>query len=289
MRSLVETDVRSPGTTMWTVRAETGDERPWMAAAALCPLLKSVATRHLGVGVMPAPFEIVRTRLGGSYFLACLEGEGQLLIDGRWKRCRPGHAFLLPPGTLHAFRTTPRGTWEFCWVRYDDESGQKSPATVLSPAFHEYNGEPLRHAVLGLHEEAATTAIPATMDAWVQLAHGYVLRFAQPRTMDPRIASLWDEVESRLGDDWSSSAMARRVHLSEKQLQRLCVRELGRTPHQQLIWLRMRRAARLLTTTQRKIEAIAAEVGYQNPFVFSTTFKRCMGWSPSEYPGRTTH
>lgn len=55
---------------------------------------------------------------------------------------------------------------------------------------------------------------------------------------------------------------------------------------QQFIWLRMRRAAELLQTTDAKIEAIAREVGYQNPFVFSTTFKRCLGWSPSEYPGR---
>ena len=48
----------------------------------------------------------------------------------------------------------------------------------------------------------------------------------------------------------------------------------------------MRRAAELLTATTRKIDSIATEVGYENPFVFSTTFKRCMGWSPSEYPGR---
>ena len=285
-RQFIETDIRSPGTEMSTVRAETGDERPWMTVAPVCPLLRTVHILHAGVGHMPAPFEIVRTRLGGSYFLACLGGEGQLLVDGRWKRCRPGNAFLLPPGTLHAFRTTPSTFWEFCWVRYDRRSDAKALATPHSPAFSDYDGEPLRHAILGLYHEAAAAAVPATMDAWVQLLHGYVLRFAQPRTMDRRITRLWDKVSGDLGAEWSSEEMARQVHLSEKQLQRLCVRELGRTPHQQLIWLRMQRAAELLTLTARKIETIAAEVGYQNPFVFSTTFKRCMGWSPSEYPGR---
>jgi transcriptional regulator GlxA family with amidase domain len=48
----------------------------------------------------------------------------------------------------------------------------------------------------------------------------------------------------------------------------------------------MRRAAELLTSSNAKIETIAAQVGYQNPFVFSTTFQRVMGWRPSEYPGR---
>ncbi|MBT3469511.1 MAG: helix-turn-helix transcriptional regulator, partial [Opitutae bacterium] len=69
-------------------------------------------------------------------------------------------------------------------------------------------------------------------------------------------------------------------------LERLCLRQLGRTPRQHLIWLRMHRAAILLSSTNQKIETIAFEVGYANPFAFSSTFRRCMGWSPSNYPGR---
>jgi AraC-like DNA-binding protein len=63
--------------------------------------------------------------------------------------------------------------------------------------------------------------------------------------------------------------------------------ELGRSPQQQLMWLRMRKAAELLMEGNRKIQSIANAVGYQNPFVFSSTFKRMMGWAPSEYARRT--
>jgi AraC-like DNA-binding protein len=45
----------------------------------------------------------------------------------------------------------------------------------------------------------------------------------------------------------------------------------------------MRHAAKLLAATDDKIETIAGEVGYANPFVFSTTFKRWVGWRPSDY------
>jgi YesN/AraC family two-component response regulator len=48
-------------------------------------------------------------------------------------------------------------------------------------------------------------------------------------------------------------------------------------------WLRMRKAAELLSTTNLKIETISHEVGYQNPFVFSNTFKKWIGWRPSEH------
>ena len=33
------------------------------------------------------------------------------------------------------------------------------------------------------------------------------------------------------------------------------------------------------------IESVAKAVGYQNPFVFSTTFKKWIGWSPSQHRG----
>ena len=121
---------------------------------------------------------------------------------------------------------------------------------------------------------------------WIDLVPHYVLRFAAPTRLDPRIWHLWELVAAGLDQPWTITEMANVVHLSEKQLQRLCLKELGRSPRQQLIWLRMRRAAELLVEQRRKIEAIANEVGYKNPFVFSTTFKRVMGWSPSDYPGR---
>jgi AraC-like DNA-binding protein len=55
---------------------------------------------------------------------------------------------------------------------------------------------------------------------------------------------------------------------------------------QQLTVLRMQHAAHLLATTEEKIEAIAREVGYQNPFAFSNTFKRMTGLRPSDFRSR---
>jgi AraC-like DNA-binding protein len=141
---------------------------------------------------------------------------------------------------------------------------------------------------MGLYHECSRERQAAAIDQWVKLVHGYVLRFAEPRRIDDRIFRLWNKVAADLRRPWTNAELAREVHLSEKQLERLCRRELGRTPRQQLIWLRMRRAAELLAGDAAKLATIkvatvATEVGYENPFVFSTVFKRCMGWSPSEH------
>ncbi|MEZ5304927.1 MAG: AraC family transcriptional regulator [Verrucomicrobiales bacterium] len=262
------------------------DSRGWLRSALVCPALAEHQIAHLGASRMPAPFEIVRTKLGGSYFLCCTGGSGRVLVDGRWKACGRDQAFLLPPGTLHAFFGESGAPWEFCWVRYRERRGQKPIGAAASPVLAGFHADPFRHAVLGLYAECRGEAIPAAVQGWVDQIQRYVLRFAQPAQIDPRIWRLWESVAAELSADWTSAAMAKAAGMSEKHLERLCRRELGRTPRQQLIWLRMRRAAELLAASNDKIEAIAAEVGYQNAFVFSSTFKRIMGWSPSRYPGR---
>jgi transcriptional regulator GlxA family with amidase domain len=45
----------------------------------------------------------------------------------------------------------------------------------------------------------------------------------------------------------------------------------------------MQRAQRLLSTTTDKIETIAHAVGYENAFTFSTSYKKWVGWRPSEH------
>jgi len=90
-------------------------------------------------------------------------------------------------------------------------------------------------------------------------------------------------VASRLGDSWTLAQLAREAGYSNEHLRRLCRRQLGRSPMHQVSYLRMRHAAERLTVTEQTIEAIALEVGYQNPFVFSNAFTKWIGWRPSEY------
>ena len=284
--NLSETDIRSPGSRTWCVRAATDDPRPWLVGAPVCPELQAHRIAHLGVAKMRAPFEIVRTKLGGTYFLSCRSGAGRVFVDGRWKTCEAGQAFLLSPGTLHAFHATEGAPWEFSWIRYAEGTGRNPIAGANSPVLAEMDPAPLQHAVFGLFHSTLKPSMPAATVAWIEMIQRYVEHFAGPATLDPRLARVWDKVAKDLARPWTSGELATTAHLSEKQFERLCRRELGRTPRQHLIWLRIREAARRLTSGSETIETIAAAVGYANPFTFSTTFRRFTGWSPSRYPGR---
>ena len=271
---LVETHLVGPQTHEQIVRA------------AECHALGPHGIAHVGVADAAAPYTMVRTDLPGSYFLACFTGEGRILLDGRWQRCVAGTACLAPPHVLHAFHAVPGKRWGFVWVRYASEAGHGPLINSSAPVLAKFPVEPVRAAVEGLYQEQAAGAQPAALHHWVELVHGYVTRFAQPWHVEDRLTKLWESVAANPGAPWSLGELAQSAHCSGEHLRRLCRRQLGRTPMQQVTYLRLRHAAKLLTESDDKLEVIATAVGYANPFVFSNTFKKWTGWRPSEYRAR---
>ena len=263
------------------------DTREMRVRASDCPALANHHIAHTGIADAAVPYEIVRLNLGGTYMLACFEGRGRIFLDGGWRLLRAGECCLAPPHALLAFKAVPGVRWRFAWVRYQQPPDQRPVIPTSSPAVAKFDPEPLRAAVLGLWHEMRSRTAPASVAHWVELIQIYVTRFASPWQTDDRLGHLWEHVASRLGEEWSLGRLAAYCHLSGEHLRRLCRRELGRSPMNHVIYLRMQLAARLLTTTTDKIETIAHAVGYENPFVFSTTFKKWVGWRPSEY--RTRH
>ena len=103
--NLSETDIRSPSSRQWTVRADTADRRLWLRRAPVCRELAQHQITHLGVASMPRPFEIVRTKLGGSYFLARLDGED---LSVKLDRLLPLARFLEQTGQVEERRYVSR-------------------------------------------------------------------------------------------------------------------------------------------------------------------------------------
>jgi AraC-like DNA-binding protein len=260
--------------------------RQSLVRAENCPALRLYHIKHVGVADAAVPYDMVRTNLGGSYFLACFSGAGRILLDGRWQICRAGMACLAPPHVLHAFHATLQKRWGFCWVRYAQPSEQKPIITSASPVMARFDARPLQSAILGLYHESSAATDPVAIHHWVELIQTYVLRFAQPWHVDDRLWRLWEVVDRNLDQQWNVERLCHLSHLSGEHLRRLCRRQLGRSPMHHVTYLRMKRAASLLESTRDKIEAIAGVVGYENPFVFSTTFKKWIGWRPSEYRRR---
>lgn len=275
--------VHSPHTVMKGVRALNVESRPWISNFPVCQALNQYQIIHIGIQEAAHPTKIVRTRQTTTYFLATLAGRGRVLVDGRWRICREGFACLLPAHTLNAFETLAYVRWDFCWVCYRRPAEQQPISDATSPVLARFDALPLRSAILGLMYESNGPGQPTLMQEWADLVHAYVLRFARPSDRPDQLQLLWERVAANLAGHWNLVKLAKEAGYSNEHLRRLCRRQMGRSPMHQVTFMRMRRAAELLATTERSIESISQEVGYNTSFVFSNAFTKWIGWRPSEY------
>ena len=260
--------------------------REWLVSARQVPAFKFTQTKFAGYSEAHRGYQFVRQSPAFSQILACTEGEGRVLVDGKWQRCPAGHVYVTPSRALCAYEIQSNAPWKVCWVIFDETLRLPSLTLDRVPRLVQADALGLHLAIEGLCHEAGAEAEPAGLELWAALVHREVLRILQPGQADPRLSQLWLRVRQDLGGVWDLQRMSRSSGMSNESLRRLCQKHTGRPPLSQLTHLRMLFAADLLACTQEKISSIAARVGYEDAFAFSNAFKREMGQPPSRYRSR---
>ena len=279
-----ETDIENPRSRREiVVAADHEDSRPWVRGGIRCRELPLFEIAHLGVAEMLAPYEVVRPHQSGAFFMACLGGQGQVLVDGRWRTISPGQACLLPAGIRNSFRIGRGRRWDFCYVRFGGGVRSHTIFRASSPVLADFDAAPLRAAMQGLVAELAGQAVSRRNHQWIELIYDYVKGFAASFRGDARLQRLWDQVHSRLDAPWDAKALARESGLSFEHLRRLCLKEIGRTPMNHLTHLRIQQSIRLINESEEKLATIARRVGFANGNSFSAAFKKCVGHAPSHF------
>ena len=99
---------------------------------------------------------------------------------------------------------------------------------------------------------------------------------------DKRIQSACATIEQDYALPVSVEALAKQVHLSQRQFTELFRRQTGLSVKQYVIERRMQQAWLLLHTSSESIQTIAAAVGYGDQGAFSQRFKSQFGKTPSQ-------
>ena len=94
-------------------------------------------------------------------------------------------------------------------------------------------------------------------------------------------AALW--LQSRSSEPVTLEDAARQAGLSPFHFLRLFSKVVGVTPHQYLLRLRLRQAARLLADESRPVTDVALDVGFADLSNFVRTFRRAAGVSPRAF------
>jgi transcriptional regulator GlxA family with amidase domain len=102
------------------------------------------------------------------------------------------------------------------------------------------------------------------------------------RITHPRLADAVRLMESALGKPLGLAGIADRVGLSPRQIERLFAQQLGTTPGQFHLGLRLARGRHLLRETAAPVRAIAEDCGFDSASHFSQAYKRLHGCRPSD-------
>ncbi|MCW5656923.1 MAG: AraC family transcriptional regulator [Burkholderiaceae bacterium] len=151
----------------------------------------------------------------------------------------------------------------------------------------------LIEAELRSREPGRTVVVHGLLDVIFALALRAVsAQCAQARSgwsqavRDPHVRRAIALMHENAAHPWTLDELAQRAGLSRTALAGRFRDAMGDTPLNHLRTLRMQRASRLLADTDRRLEAIARAVGYQDAFGFSKVFKRTLGVSPKEFRRR---
>lgn len=221
-----------------------------------------------------------RPRPPTGHLLISHGGAGQVWVDGQWRRCRAGEAYLAPPLAPMGFRTVARRRWQFAWVYLRAPSDEPSPVIGTQASITNVDPRPIVNAIEGLYLEATALARVDRLGLWADLVNEYAREIARASEAIDPLWRLWADVDARLNEHWSLERLAAHATMRPEALRRLTLRTTGRSPMRQVTHLRMRRAEALLRSTGDKLFGIARQVGYQNTFAFSTAFNRWKGASP---------
>lgn len=100
---------------------------------------------------------------------------------------------------------------------------------------------------------------------------------------DLQIKKALELLHSDCARAWTLEELAQEVGLSRAGFALKFKKAMGDTPLHYLMTVRIQKSMELLSATDLNIEAIALEVGYQDPFGFSKAFKKLTGLPPREF------
>lgn len=105
-------------------------------------------------------------------------------------------------------------------------------------------------------------------------------------TSHPKVRDLQDWILAHLADELNTPVLARRLAMSERNFNRVFLRETTRTPAQFIETARFELARRLLEDNPAPLKSIAAHTGFGTEERMRRVFQRRLGLTPREYGER---
>lgn len=273
------------------------DCREQICCDSLLPALAQERVWLAGYSCLRSYYRIERRLADVHCFLLTLRGEGAVLIGDRLERLKIGEWALIPAGEPLCYQlpepqlpdrssSAPGGDWDLVWLLLHKDSPWDAFASHSRLGCTSQQAS-LLHTLENLYAEQERHQDPLLSALLVEQLGFYLRRLLQKGEGQSRGERLALRLElmlkESLAECWDIGRMADVLHLSQRQLYRLCQQHFALAPMALLQRLRLQRAALLLASRGEPVKQLAQLCGFKNEYHFSTAFKRQHGLAPSHY------
>lgn len=249
--------------------------------SAVLAEIEELDVRLAGCSNLSGEYKVARTFPLEHTLFYTVSGAGKLVTNQKEWALKPNTLAILPAKQGFCV-SIDAAHWDIIWLNLANNKRWQHLCLSEASVLDDQKLAPLHFAMELLYSEPSAKLREGALPI---LRHylGDAQLHIQAVPTHPRINALFEDIEKRLQFDWNIMEMSQHAHYSPPHLHRLCKMRFGRSPMQQLIFLRIERAQKLLLSTQWPISHIASYVGYANIFNFSKRFKKSVGISPSEF------
>lgn len=208
------------------------------------------------------------------------EGDGTMTVDGRTLPFKAGTILLCPPCMPHE-KTAETGFSDL-YVLFSHHD--------LNPRYYLLEDDQDRRIYHLLRILYTTYYEANTKEVCDQLFAALmgILRPALDGGSSNRYVQMLRSriVENFTDPDFRLQTVQQTIPANPDHLRRLFKKELGQTPHDYLMALRLEYARQLLSREQVSVAEAAYRSGFYDPLYFSRCFRKCNGESPSQFQAK---
>jgi AraC-like DNA-binding protein len=234
-----------------------------------------------------------------------ISGESRWEAQSKVYTVRPGNVLIMPPNVHYQLLDRGRTRHHFFFAAIDlklvlERLPYLRPVWQTPELIFIEKGEslllPFRQLVreVTLDQPYRVFGLRLAIDALILELSRLVEKQAREASQEaplvllhPAVIKIKQLLEGQPGRPWKLGELARLSGFSPQYLVKTFTREVGISPHQYLMQLRVNQAKELLAHSDVPVTQLALELGFSSSQHFATVYRRLTGETPLQY--RSTH
>jgi AraC-like DNA-binding protein len=227
-------------------------------------------------------------------FISKGRGRVELGAGNRNQSIRAGQVFVLFPKIWHRYSPHPATGWTEHWVECKGTAFDMATSAGLldshRPVFRNTNFEAITDTFTEIHQLARDDAVShqpvLSMLGLKLLAILAGPRNANEHSTNKLVNSVRMLLLERCTESHSMEEIAEELNVSYSNLRRTFRVNTGMSMKDYQMSMRMQKAKDLLDNTDLSVKGVAAELGFNSPFHFSSQFRNYTGSAPTDWRAR---